>query len=116
MTSTVTDNIPLSYPDVTEREINAVVRVLRSGRLSNGPWLERFEEAIARRAKRVHGTKRVTVRIPAGVESGTRLRLAGEGEPGWGRSWHDGMGRARLVDWFFCSPVGIDPVETTTPG
>lgn len=31
---------------------------------------------------RVHLTRRLTVNIPAGVDSGTQVRLAGEGEPG----------------------------------
>ena len=35
--------IPLSGPDITEAEIEAVVRVMRSGRLSLGPKLEEFE-------------------------------------------------------------------------
>jgi molecular chaperone DnaJ len=34
--------------------------------------------------KRVRRRKEVTLRIPAGVESGTRLRMTGEGEPGSG--------------------------------
>ena len=39
--------IPLSRPDVTEREIERVVAVLRSPDLSLGPTLRRFEEAFA---------------------------------------------------------------------
>ena len=39
--------IPLSRPDVTEREIERVVEVLRSPYLSLGPTLRRFEEAFA---------------------------------------------------------------------
>ncbi len=39
--------IPLSAPDITETEINAVVEVLRSPRLSLGPKLEEFEKNIA---------------------------------------------------------------------
>ena len=39
--------IPLSAPDITEKEINAVTEVLRSPRLSLGPKLEEFEKNIA---------------------------------------------------------------------
>ena len=39
--------IPLSSPDITETEINAVASVLRSSRLSLGPKLEEFENAVA---------------------------------------------------------------------
>lgn len=39
--------IPLSRPDVTEWEIERVVEVLRSPRLSLGPTLRQFEEAFA---------------------------------------------------------------------
>jgi UDP-hydrolysing UDP-N-acetyl-D-glucosamine 2-epimerase len=38
--------IPLSSPDIGEAEIEAVARVLRSARLSQGPKLEEFEEAV----------------------------------------------------------------------
>ena len=34
--------VPLSRPDITEKEINAVVEVLRSGVLSTGPRLDEF--------------------------------------------------------------------------
>ena len=40
-------NITLSAPDVGEKEIDYVVRVLQSGHLSMGPWLTRFEEKFA---------------------------------------------------------------------
>ena len=54
--------IPLSRPDISEAEIQAVVSVLRSDRLSMGPRLEAFETAVARRAGRKYGI---------GVNSGT---------------------------------------------
>ncbi len=40
-------NIELSGPDITQAEIDAVAEVLRSGRLSLGPAVPRFEQAIA---------------------------------------------------------------------
>jgi len=48
-------SIPLSKPDITESEIQAVVDVLRSGRLSIGPRKARFEEMIADYTGRRHG-------------------------------------------------------------
>jgi perosamine synthetase len=39
--------IPLSAPDITEDDIASVVGVLRTPRLSLGPKLEEFEEAVA---------------------------------------------------------------------
>jgi len=47
--------IPLSQPDVTDSEIQAVTDVLRSGRLSIGPRQARFEEMVAERTNRNHG-------------------------------------------------------------
>ena len=41
-------NIELSGPDISQAEIDAVSEVLRSGRLSLGPAVPRFEEAVAR--------------------------------------------------------------------
>ncbi len=41
-------NIDLSGPDITQAEIDAVAEVLRSGRLSLGPAVPKFEEAVAR--------------------------------------------------------------------
>ena len=56
------EGIPLSGPDITEEEVRAVEAVLRSGRLSIGPHIEAFEQAVAARAGRKHGI---------GVSSGT---------------------------------------------
>ncbi len=54
--------IPLSRPWVDEREEELVLEVLRSGRLSLGPWIERFEELLAERVGAPHA---------AAVSSGT---------------------------------------------
>lgn len=60
--------IPLSAPDITETEIEAVVSVLRSPRLSLGPKLEEFEAAVAEYVGAAHAV---------GVSSGTAgLHLA----------------------------------------
>lgn len=47
--------IPLSRPDITDAEIEAVTAVLRSGRLSIGPVQEQFERALAARVDREFG-------------------------------------------------------------
>src|SRR3954471_14443179 len=47
--------IPLSQPDVTHREIDAVVEVLQTPTLSIGPRVELFENRVARLAGRRHG-------------------------------------------------------------
>jgi perosamine synthetase len=54
--------IPLSRPWLDEREEELVLEVLRSGRLSLGPWIERFEEQIA---------DRVDAPFAAALSSGT---------------------------------------------
>jgi perosamine synthetase len=54
--------IPLSRPDITQREIDAVVDVLHGSTLSIGPRLEQFERACADLCGRRHGI---------GVSSGT---------------------------------------------
>ena len=74
--TTGTRSIPLSRPDVGEREERLVLDVLRSGVLGLGPMLRRFEETFAAFC----GT-----RYAAGVSSGTTglhlaVRLAGVGE------------------------------------
>jgi len=40
--------IPLSAPDIDERDIEAVMQVLRTPRLSMGPRIEEFERSLAR--------------------------------------------------------------------
>ena len=54
--------IPLSRPWLDEREEELVLEVLRSGRLSLGPWIERFEDEVA---------QRVGAPYAAAVSSGT---------------------------------------------
>jgi perosamine synthetase len=44
-----TREIPLSFPFLDEREEELVLEVLRSGRLSLGPTIDRFEELLAER-------------------------------------------------------------------
>jgi len=68
--------IPLSGPDITEADIEAVVKVLKTPRLSIGPKMEEFERAIADLAGVSHGIA---------VSSGTAglhlcLRALGVGE------------------------------------
>jgi len=55
-------NIPLARPDITEREIKAVVAVLRTPHLSLGPKLTEFEEKLAEYA---------VVKYAVAVNSGT---------------------------------------------
>jgi len=47
-------NIPLSKPDITQLEIDAVLDVLHSGTLSIGPRVEEFEAHCARISSRRH--------------------------------------------------------------
>ena len=68
--------IPLAKPAIGEREEQLVLEVLRSGRLSLGPMLERFEQAFARQ---------VQARFTSAVSSGTTglhlaLRAVGVGD------------------------------------
>ena len=57
-----TREIPLARPWLDEREEELVLEVLRSGRLSLGPWIEQFEERLA---------ERVGAPYVAAVSSGT---------------------------------------------
>jgi perosamine synthetase len=49
LTSTGVREIPLARPFMDEREEELVLEVLRSGRLSLGPTIDRFEELVAER-------------------------------------------------------------------
>jgi perosamine synthetase len=65
--------IPLSLPDITEAEIDAVADVMRSGRLSIGPKQEAFEQMVAERTGRRHA-----IAVSSGT-AGLHLVLAGLG-------------------------------------
>jgi len=54
--------IPLSRPDITQLEIDAVLDVMHTSTLSIGPRIEEFEQACAKLTNRQHGI---------GVSSGT---------------------------------------------
>jgi perosamine synthetase len=67
--------IPLARPWLDEREEELVLEVMRSGRLSLGPWIGRFEGLVAERVRAPHA---------AAVSSGTAglhmlCRVAGIG-------------------------------------
>lgn len=48
-------DIPLSQPDITDLEVQAVIDALQSNRLSIGPRQVQFEQTVADRAQRRHG-------------------------------------------------------------
>jgi perosamine synthetase len=54
--------IPLSSPDITQRDIDAVVEVLQTPTLSIGPRIDQFEASLAKLTRRRHAI---------GVSSGT---------------------------------------------
>jgi perosamine synthetase len=60
--TSATRRVALSSPYLDEREEELAVEVLRSGRLSLGPWIDRFEELFA---------QRVGAPYAAAVSSGT---------------------------------------------
>ena len=41
-------SVPLSLPDISEKEINLVSNVIRSGWLAHGEWNKKFETAFSR--------------------------------------------------------------------
>ena len=71
----MTDPIPLARPVVGPREEELVLAVLRSGRLSLGPTLERFEEAFG---------EWLGVADAVAVSSGTAALHLGVRALGWG--------------------------------
>jgi len=69
------DDIPLAKPEIGEREEELVLEVLRSGRLSLGPVLERFEREFA---------EWLGVEDTVAVSSGTAALHLGVRQLGWG--------------------------------
>jgi perosamine synthetase len=65
--------IPLSDPDMTVQELQAVDGVLRSARLSNGPVVEQFEQEFA-----AYLGRRYAIAVPSGTV-GLLLILAAKG-------------------------------------
>src|SRR5947209_2717762 len=72
--------IPLSQPDITQREIDAVLEVLQTPTLSIGPKVEEFEAKLARRVNRRHavavssGTAGLhCAMIAAGIKTGDEV-------------------------------------------
>ncbi len=47
--------IPLSKPEINEKDVEVVVEVLKSGRLSMGPYTERFEKVVSEYVNAKHG-------------------------------------------------------------
>jgi perosamine synthetase len=73
-------SIPLSSPDITQREIDAVVEVLHTTTLSIGPKVVEFEEKVAREVGRQHavavssGTTGLhCAMIAAGIKAGDEV-------------------------------------------
>ena len=69
------EQIPLAKPEIGEREEELVLEVLRSGRLSLGPVLERFEREFA---------EWLGVDDAVAVSSGTAALHLGVRQLGWG--------------------------------
>lgn len=93
--------VPLASPDLDETDIQAVVDVLRSGRLALGPYMEEFEQVVA---------AYVGVKYGIAVNSGTSaLHLIM-------RSLEIGPGDEVLVPSFtFASSVNVILYERATP-
>ncbi len=70
------ERIPLARPDLGQREEDLVLEVIRSGMLSLGPMLPRFEAAFA---------DRLGVTDAVAVSSGTAALHLAVRELGWGR-------------------------------
>src|SRR5687768_4319829 len=74
---TVSSSVPMSSPDITQLEIDAVTNVLQTRHLSIGPQIRAFEQATA---------EYVGVDHAIGVNSGTSglhlAVIAAEVEPG----------------------------------
>ena len=67
MSTTTRDLIPIASPDIGVEEEEAVLRVLRSGRLAQGPEVAAFEEEFASASRVAHAVA---------VDNGTSALLA----------------------------------------
>jgi perosamine synthetase len=76
--STAVRRIPLSKPYIGEREEELVLEVLRSGRLSMGPVIDRFEELFAERVGAPHAVSLTSA--TAGLHLLCHGRGLGEGD------------------------------------
>jgi perosamine synthetase len=105
------DAIPLSNQDITQAEIDAVVAVMRSERLSLGPRIEAFEAACAAVAGRKYGI---------GVNSGTSglhlcVRSLGIGEGPARRSLGEGGDEVITTPFSFIATTNCLLFERATP-
>jgi perosamine synthetase len=74
------EKIPWARPSIGDEELDAVVATMKSGWLSSGPRVERFEQEMARRAGRKYGVAvnngtaalDLAIRV-AGVEAGDEV-------------------------------------------
>src|SRR4051812_1881307 len=73
-------HIPLSQPDITQAEVDAVLDVLQSGVLTRGPRVEQFEEIIARLSGRRHAV--AVSSGTAGLHCAMIAAGVGQGGPG----------------------------------
>lgn len=71
-------NIPFSPPDITEEEINEVVRVLRSGWITTGPECKKFEEKLREFSNADHSV--CFNSCTAAMEMALRMLGVGEGD------------------------------------
>ena len=70
--------IQLARPDISDREVELVLSVLRSDVLALGPYAPRFEAAVAALAGRAHGV--ACSRGTAGLHMGVRALGIGRGD------------------------------------
>jgi len=98
------ETIPLAKPDISDSEVQAVINVLRTDRLSIGPHTEAFEALLASRAGRKYG---IAVNSgTSGLHLCVRALGLGEGPARRSRSVATAMERRRLGE-------GGDEVITT---
>jgi len=100
----VSDSIPLSMPDITDDEVHDVAETLRSGELTAGPHVDRFEWMVARRCARNRavavnaGTSGILLSLMAlGIKPGDEIMVPALGSTA-----------ANSVELLGATPVFID--------